>query len=62
MQAGLALATLPWLAESAQAALSAQKSPLSTSEPMNKLSDIARYNNFTNSAPTSPTRRRMLAA
>lgn len=46
MQAGLALATLPWLAESAEAALSAQKSPLSTSEPMNKLSDITRYNNF----------------
>ena len=46
MQAGLALATLPWLTESAQAALSAQKSPLSTSEPMNKLSDITRYNNF----------------
>ena len=46
MQAGLALATLPWLAESAEAGLSAQKSPLSTDEPLNKLSDITRYNNF----------------
>ena len=46
MQAGLALATLPWLAESAQAGLAAQKSPLSTDEPLNKLSDITRYNNF----------------
>ena len=46
MQAGLALATLPWLAESAQAGLAVQKSPLSTDEPLNKLSDITRYNNF----------------
>ena len=46
MQAGLALATLPWLAESAQAGLAAQKSPLFTDEPLNKLSDITRYNNF----------------
>lgn len=46
MQAGLALATLPWFAESAQAGLAAQKSSLSTDEPLNKLSDITRYNNF----------------